>query len=120
MKIGHERTHLRFPILSVAAGGNGVDGGNRRATTGEKRSSGSTLDEAELRKLIDQLGVEQFRLREDATKRLSELADVPPALRAAMKSDNAEASRRGSVSVWFVVTAFRRCFTNPLKRVTTN
>jgi hypothetical protein len=25
-----------------------------------------------------------------------------------------------SVSVWFVVTAFRRCFPNPLERVTTN
>jgi hypothetical protein len=36
---------------------------------------GSTLDKAENRKLIDQLGVEQFRLREDATKRLSELAE---------------------------------------------
>jgi hypothetical protein len=37
---------------------------------------GSTLDEAEIRKLIDQLGVEQFRLREEATKRLSELAVI--------------------------------------------
>ena len=60
---------------------------------------GSTLDEAEIRKLIDQLGVEQFRLREDATKRLSELADVPPTLRAAIKSDNVEASRRAIVVV---------------------
>jgi hypothetical protein len=37
---------------------------------------GSTLDEVEIRKLIDQLGVEQFRLREDATKRLSELVAI--------------------------------------------
>ena len=55
---------------------------------------GSMLDAAEIRELIDPLGVEQFRRRTDATKRLSELADVPPALRAAMKSDNAEANRR--------------------------
>jgi hypothetical protein len=60
---------------------------------------GSTLAEAEIRKLVDQVGVEQFRLREDATKRLSELAAVPPALRAAMKSDNPEASRRAILVV---------------------
>jgi hypothetical protein len=41
---------------------------------------GSRLDEAEIRKLVDPHGVDQFRRREDATKRLSELADVPPAL----------------------------------------
>jgi hypothetical protein len=60
---------------------------------------GSTLSEAEIRKLIDQLGVEQFRLREEATKRLPELADVPPALRAALKSDNVEASGRAILVV---------------------
>ena len=58
-----------------------------------------TLDEPQIRKLVDQLGADQFRLREAATKRLSELADVPPALRAAMKSDNVEARRRAILVV---------------------
>ena len=66
----------------------------------EKRQRrGQPTGHPEIRKLIDQLGVEQFRLREDATKRLSELADVPPALRAATKSDNVDASRRAILVV---------------------
>jgi hypothetical protein len=83
---------FRFCLLLLAAMAStaGIDA----QQPAKNELHGSTLDEAEIRKLIDQLGVEQFRLREDATKRLSVLADVPPALRAAMKSDNAEASRR--------------------------
>jgi hypothetical protein len=68
----------------------------------KNRLPGSTLDEAEIGKLVDQPGVKQFRRRGDATKRLSELADVPPALRAAIKSDSAEASRRGILVVWAI------------------
>jgi hypothetical protein len=59
----------------------------------------ATLDEGQIRKLIDQLGADDFRQREAATKKLSELADVPPALREAMKSGNPEVRRRAALVV---------------------
>ena len=59
---------FRFCLLLLAAMVLTARIGARQPAKNEP--SGPTLDEAEIRKLVDQLGVEQFRLREDATKRV--------------------------------------------------
>jgi hypothetical protein len=46
--------------------------------------------------LIEQLGSDRFEERERATRQLMELATVPPELRSAMKSSDAEVRRRAA------------------------
>ena len=53
------------------------------------------IDEARIRKLIEQLGADQWRVREQATRALAEIGPAAlPALRKAMLSDDLEVSAR--------------------------
>jgi hypothetical protein len=61
---------------------------------GEKRSPSEKQRQKEIRKLIAQLNAEQFKDREEATRRLMEREDALPTLRAAVKSKDAEVRGR--------------------------
>jgi hypothetical protein len=58
-----------------------------------------TTDEPSIPRLIEQLGNEDFRVREKATRRLLALEEVPPELLEAMKSSDAEVRRRAELIV---------------------
>src|SRR5262249_33104115 len=72
---------LMFPALSAA------------------QDKSVTLTPAEIDKLIEQLDSKQFREREQASKKLLALDEVPPALVAATKSPHPESARRAALIV---------------------
>jgi hypothetical protein len=50
--------------------------------------------------LIRQLGSNDFKLREDATRKLKEMDDALPAVHAAAQSSDLEVRRRRKTSLW--------------------
>src|SRR5262245_58872268 len=62
------------------------------------------LDSVAVRKLVEQLGSDDFATRQRATQELSKLEEAPEALREATKSDDPEVRRRAQTVV-DVITA---------------
>ena len=64
----------------------------------DERPAGK-LDSAAVRKLVEQLGSDDFATREKATQELSKLEEAPEALREATKSNDPEVCRRAQIVV---------------------
>ncbi|MGH7169236.1 MAG: PDZ domain-containing protein [Gemmataceae bacterium] len=90
---------VRMSLLSVFVLGIGLCVHALSAVGGEKPSPSEKQRREEIRKLIEQLSAEQFKVREEATRRLMERDDALPALREAAKSKDAEVRRRAENAI---------------------
>ena len=90
-------------ILTCAAVATNICG-QEPAKPKEAETTPRKLDPAEVRKLIAQLQSVDFKVRERAAQELSNLHDVPDALREAIKSGDLELKRRAETVV-AVITA---------------
>src|SRR5690242_15716927 len=86
----------RLALLSMTLFGAAL--GSVCAVGGEEKPPAKQNRE-EIARLIDQLGSDKFKIREEATRQLMERDDALPALQQAAKSDNAEVVGRARKAI---------------------
>jgi hypothetical protein len=65
----------------------------------KKGKTGNTLDPAVVRRLVEQLKSNDFKIRQQAAKELSQLEEVPELLREAAKTGDLETRRRAQIAI---------------------
>ncbi len=83
-------------VLLIASTG-GQERSKKKDTGGEKTAA--RADPAAVARLIAQLGSDDFKTREKASRQLAELEEVPDALRRAARDRDAEVARRARAAI---------------------
>ncbi|HEY7309685.1 MAG TPA: PDZ domain-containing protein [Gemmataceae bacterium] len=89
----------KFALLSVTLLGAALCSATAVVGGEDKPPPPTDQGRKEIEKLIDQLGSDDFKVREEATRRLMERDDAVPALERAAKSDAAEVASRARKAI---------------------